>query len=312
MKRFGVLIGLIAILLIIGFLFLSQMRETEVAAKVTTHQSTKKPLFGALSNAQNTDQAVKWIRQTAEEGNAESQALMGGYYERGEGVPKDIDEAAKWYRKAMKQGHTQSRAALKKILENKKGSSDKKGSPGFIGGGGSGQADADIAVEPEVPPCEPVIHPRTKGYDIALSSFQSIPRQAPRELLQKISESMFTTMAMKADPCYRFGDHYAEFHFGVEEAYNQLYGITPSPPASFTAVYSSSLSKVKLNWHSEAIGVIKIERSIAGADSWGFTDTTTAADYTDPASSGSWDYRIQVSNSSGTSEYSQISTATVP
>lgn len=51
-------------------------------------------------------------RQAAEQGDAAAQALVGGMYLVGEGVPRDFAEAAKWYRKAAEQGNADAQYDL--------------------------------------------------------------------------------------------------------------------------------------------------------------------------------------------------------
>ena len=51
----------------------------------------------------SAEQVTK-IRKAADQGNAKAQCVLGGYYRKGEGVPKDAVEAAKWYRKSADQG----------------------------------------------------------------------------------------------------------------------------------------------------------------------------------------------------------------
>jgi len=48
----------------------------------------------------------------AEHGDAESQYIIGRYYEEGIGVEKDLNEAKKWYTKAAAQGHFNAKKAM--------------------------------------------------------------------------------------------------------------------------------------------------------------------------------------------------------
>ncbi|MBQ0066650.1 MAG: SEL1-like repeat protein [Phascolarctobacterium sp.] len=52
------------------------------------------------------EQAVKWLRRAAENGNIEAQCHLGQcYYEGvGYGIEKDYEQAVKWLRKAAEQG----------------------------------------------------------------------------------------------------------------------------------------------------------------------------------------------------------------
>ncbi|HWN93840.1 MAG TPA: tetratricopeptide repeat protein [Methylomirabilota bacterium] len=48
---------------------------------------------------------VAELRNKAEAGDAESQFVLGGLYDRGRGVPGDKKEAARWFRAAAEKGH---------------------------------------------------------------------------------------------------------------------------------------------------------------------------------------------------------------
>lgn len=52
----------------------------------------------------NYIEAVKWFRKAAEQGDAQSQSILGYCYMKGDGVQQDNTEAAKWIRKAAEQG----------------------------------------------------------------------------------------------------------------------------------------------------------------------------------------------------------------
>ena len=53
---------------------------------------------------QDDQEAVKWFRLSAEQGNAKAQYNLGAMYANGEGVPQDYKEAVKWYRLSAEQG----------------------------------------------------------------------------------------------------------------------------------------------------------------------------------------------------------------
>jgi len=53
---------------------------------------------------QDYQEAAKWYRLAAEQGNKDTQYNLGDMYEKGLGVPQDDTEAAKWYRLAADQG----------------------------------------------------------------------------------------------------------------------------------------------------------------------------------------------------------------
>jgi len=50
-------------------------------------------------------EGVKWLRKSAEQGNADGEFWFGAAYDSGNGVAKDRAEALRWYRKAGDQGN---------------------------------------------------------------------------------------------------------------------------------------------------------------------------------------------------------------
>ena len=65
----------------------------------------------------NYNEAFKWFRKSAEQGNAIGQYNLGRMYNNGEGVKQDKKEAIKWFRKSAEQGNEKAKEALKKIGE---------------------------------------------------------------------------------------------------------------------------------------------------------------------------------------------------
>ena len=53
-----------------------------------------------------------FMLKDAEQGNSESQYIIGGNHSFGVGVLKDHKKAAMWYKKAAKQGHSNAQYAL--------------------------------------------------------------------------------------------------------------------------------------------------------------------------------------------------------
>ncbi len=62
-------------------------------------------LGGFHAFAEEAPPAIADTRKSAEQGNAEGQALLGSCYLSGAGVPKDDVEAVKWLRKSAEQGY---------------------------------------------------------------------------------------------------------------------------------------------------------------------------------------------------------------
>jgi TPR repeat protein len=59
--------------------------------------------FGAFVNAQELSFAETEV--LAKEGSAGAQLSLGGMYDRGEGISKDLNKAFYWFEKAANQGN---------------------------------------------------------------------------------------------------------------------------------------------------------------------------------------------------------------
>ena len=64
---------------------------------------------------QNMEEAVKWWRLAAEQGDADAQYNLGNAYKRGEGVEQNMEEAVKWWRLAAEKGDEKAKEALKSL-----------------------------------------------------------------------------------------------------------------------------------------------------------------------------------------------------
>ncbi len=56
--------------------------------------------------------ALKWLRDAADHGNSDYQALLGSMYFKGDGVPENIAEAVKWWGQAADHGHAEAQDYL--------------------------------------------------------------------------------------------------------------------------------------------------------------------------------------------------------
>ena len=65
-----------------------------------------------LGVAENDSAAVKWYRESAEQGHARAQNNLGAMYDDGHGVSEDNTQALKWYRAAAEQGHARAQTNL--------------------------------------------------------------------------------------------------------------------------------------------------------------------------------------------------------
>ena len=57
--------------------------------------------YKGLGVSQDYNEAVKWYRKSAEQGNAPAQNNLVDCYEYGRGVPIDIEEAKKWHQRFL-------------------------------------------------------------------------------------------------------------------------------------------------------------------------------------------------------------------
>ena len=70
---------------------------------------------------QDHEQAVKWFRKAAQQGDAIAQFNLGGMYEHGKGVPQDYGETLKWFQKAAEQDYFMAQFKLGAMYENGRG-----------------------------------------------------------------------------------------------------------------------------------------------------------------------------------------------
>lgn len=66
---------------------------------------------------QSYEEAAKWYRLSADQGNADAQCNLGLNYEYGQGVEQSYEEAATWYTLAANQGNADAQCNLDKIYE---------------------------------------------------------------------------------------------------------------------------------------------------------------------------------------------------
>lgn len=75
----------------------------------------------AYTRRKNYEEAVRWFRQAADQGNARAQMDMGIDYENGRGVEQDFGQALNWYRKSADQGNMAAEYFLGRLYQNGKG-----------------------------------------------------------------------------------------------------------------------------------------------------------------------------------------------
>ena len=62
------------------------------------------------------DVAFWWYMRAAQQGDSQSQFIVGENYEKGETVEEDLDEACEWYKRAAKQGNFEAQKRIADIL----------------------------------------------------------------------------------------------------------------------------------------------------------------------------------------------------
>ena len=72
----------------------------------------------AAYNAGNFEEAVKWYRKAAEQGDAVAQYKLAWMYENGEGVTQDTAEAVRRWHKAAEQGYAFAQGNLGAVYNN--------------------------------------------------------------------------------------------------------------------------------------------------------------------------------------------------
>lgn len=84
---------------------------TDAARKELAEYSTKlfEGPYGSVASVptiyEDFDEAAKWLRKAAEQGNAKAQNELGHLYQLGDGVRRDLREAAKWFRLSAEQNN---------------------------------------------------------------------------------------------------------------------------------------------------------------------------------------------------------------
>ena len=65
----------------------------------------------------NDEEAAKWIRKAADQGDPHAQNNLGVMYATGRGLPKDYAEAEKWFRLAADSGDAKGKENLEKLKD---------------------------------------------------------------------------------------------------------------------------------------------------------------------------------------------------
>jgi hypothetical protein len=71
----------------------------------------------------NYEEAAKWFRLAAEQGDVPAERYLGYMYANGQGVARDDKEAVKWYGRAAEQGDADAQAGLAAMYSGARGTS---------------------------------------------------------------------------------------------------------------------------------------------------------------------------------------------
>jgi TPR repeat protein len=63
------------------------------------------------------EEAFKWFKKSAAQGNTDAISNLAECYELGEGVKKDIPEALKWYGKAAEKGDATAKENIRRLVD---------------------------------------------------------------------------------------------------------------------------------------------------------------------------------------------------
>jgi TPR repeat protein len=74
-----------------------------------------------LGTEKNVKEGIKWLIRASDQGFAKAQSTLGEIYSFGEGVSKDYVEALKWYRKGAEQGDADCQCCLGQMLRSGEG-----------------------------------------------------------------------------------------------------------------------------------------------------------------------------------------------
>ena len=88
------------------------LKKAETGDAVEQYKYGRALLVGKTPLRQNKEEAVEWLRKSAEQGNDQAQKLFGDCLMNGDGVAADAASAVEWYKKASAQGEVEAHKAL--------------------------------------------------------------------------------------------------------------------------------------------------------------------------------------------------------
>ena len=95
---------------------------------------------------EDLDEALRWLREAAGQGDAAAQYNLGFMYAEGIGVGQDDVEAVRWYQAAAEQGNSNAQDALKAMYAEGRGGGqdDSEAPPSYRDAAEQGDADAQF------------------------------------------------------------------------------------------------------------------------------------------------------------------------
>ena len=118
-----ILVNVVGLLIILAVIYFRRKNKRELQEATAAQQSAKDGVAAdqyklatmyvkGQGVKQDYQEAVKWYRLAAEQGEVNAQSALGLMYDNGEGVSKDDREAIKWYRLAGEQGDANAQYTL--------------------------------------------------------------------------------------------------------------------------------------------------------------------------------------------------------
>lgn len=82
--------------------YMKKAKNGDAKSQYTVGMAYYSGYYEGVPIEKNLDEALKWIRMSAEQDYAPAQGQLGRMYGLGHGVAKDFSESAKWHQKASK------------------------------------------------------------------------------------------------------------------------------------------------------------------------------------------------------------------
>lgn len=101
-----------------NFLLQNRVRLAERGGTARCYKLGINYLYGEYPCPEDYDEALRWFRKAAAEGDAAAEYMVGECHYYGHGTDEDILEALNWYRKAAEHGYVYGQLDVADILSN--------------------------------------------------------------------------------------------------------------------------------------------------------------------------------------------------